>query len=153
MRIESRPVGKGDRPSKKRNTESENWSFLDVLKEQEALPEIRLDAENVTADDLRNLAGMIEQFGEALSNNPTPDNFTKYKKHIQLFVRLIQDNFEVQDTNSRISFSKQKLYKTVESLDSILDGIARDLLAGEKDRLSFLKLTGQIRGLIIDLIM
>ena len=59
----------------------------------------------------------------------------------------------MKDTISRISFSKQKLYKTVESIDENLAELAKLILANEKSRLSYLKLVNNIRGLIVDMVL
>jgi uncharacterized protein YaaR (DUF327 family) len=153
MRVENRFVSTKEQLKKGKKPVNAEASFLDTLKdiENEAAPELSFEeGENA---DLKNLAGLIEQIGESLSTNPDPENFNRYKKHIQLFISLIQKNLEVKDTVSRISFSKQKLYKTVETIDEDMAELARLILSGEKDRLSYLKLANHIRGLIIDLVM
>lgn len=151
MRIEARPFGNKDQLKKPKTGDKANISFMDALKDIDNDSGIPIDIDNLEEADLKNLAGLIEQEGEGLSQNPTPENFNRYKKYIKLFISILQENLEIKDTISRISFSKQKLYKTVESIDTNLTDIARLVLDNEKSRLSYLKLINNIKGLIIDL--
>jgi uncharacterized protein YaaR (DUF327 family) len=52
-----------------------------------------------------------------------------------------------------MSLSKQKLYKTVEIIDQNLFELGNMILSQEKNRLSYLKLIQNIKGLIVDLIL
>ncbi len=153
MRIENRSINSSNKFKKSNSPEKLGANFLQTLQEYESIPEIEWDIDNISYDDLKNLAGLIEQGGESLSNNPNPDNFNSYKKHIKLFISILKDNYEVKDTISRISFSKQKLYKTVETIDENLSKLAGMVLSNEKNRLNYLKLVNNIKGLIIDLIL
>lgn len=153
MRIENRLVSTKDKLKKERPAEKSGASFLDALQGMDSSTEVSIDPSSVSSDDLKNLAGLIEQIGDQLSNNPTPENFNRYKNHIRLFIHVLQENFEVKDTISRISFAKQKLYKTVESIDENLSVLAQQILSGEKNRMNHLKLINNIKGLIIDLMM
>ena len=151
MRIEPRQFGSKDRLKKPKTDEKSGITFMDALKDIDNDTGIPIDIDNLEDGDLKNLTGLIEQEGEGLSQNPTPENFNRYKKYIKLFITILQDNFEIKDTISRISFSKQKLYKTVESIDSNLTELARMVLSNEKNRMNYLKLVNNIKGLIIDL--
>jgi uncharacterized protein YaaR (DUF327 family) len=152
MRIESKPFFSKSFLEKDDSVSKEDGSFIDSIRsigEQEGLEP---DWKNA-GSDFNKLADLISKYGDNLSQNPTPENFNIYKKHIKLFISALQSNFEVHDTVSRINFSKQKIYKTVETIDSNLSEIARMILSNEKNRLSYLKLVNNIKGLLIDLIM
>ncbi len=153
MRIETRLVSAKDKLKKGKVIDKADGKFVDTLNQIENEAEIDFDLENVQQKDLKKLADLISKFGENLSQNPTPDNFNQYKKYIKLFITALQNNFEVKDTISRITFTKQKLYKTIENIDSNLSELAIMILSNEKNRLNFLKLVNSIKGLIIDLIL
>jgi uncharacterized protein YaaR (DUF327 family) len=153
MRIEPQYISNKDKLKKNKKSDVQGSGFNSAFQELEGDYEIDINRDQPSQSDLQNLAGIIQQMGESLSNNPTPENFNHYKKHIKLFITLLQDNFEIKDTISRISFSKQKLYKTVENVDAGLSELAQLILTGEKNRLSYLKLVNNIKGLIIDLIL
>jgi len=153
MRIETKSLSTKKKLDKSEVVSNKKGNFLEALRQIENPLDIPIDIEDIEQDDLMSLAGLIEQYGETLSNNPSPENFNLYKKHIRLFIKILQANYEVKDTVSRISFSKQKLYKTVEEVDKNLSEIAQMILSKEKSRLSYLKLVNSIKGLLIDLIL
>ena len=71
----------------------------------------------------------------------------RYKKHIRIFLSIANENLEIINIRSR-----NKINMVVEEIDSGLQKLAQLVLSGEKDRLTYLKLLGQMKGLIIDLI-
>jgi uncharacterized protein YaaR (DUF327 family) len=146
MRIESRPVGNREK-LKKDKTAQAKVSFLETIQGMDETAVPSFDPEDVSESDMKNLAGLIEQFGEGLSQNPTPENFMRYKKHIRVFLSIANENLEIINIRSR-----NKIHMVVEEIDSGLQKLAQLVLSGEKDRLTYLKLLGQMKGLIIDLI-
>lgn len=151
MRIESRPAGSRDRLKSEKKSLS-GTSFLDTLKDMDNDNDLRIDPDEVTEHDMKNLAGLIEQIGDQLSREPTPELFVRYKKHIRLMVRIASDNLEKRETMSRPSLTKQKLYMTIENIDENLAAIAQKVMAGEKNRLHYLNLVQAIQGLIVDMV-
>jgi uncharacterized protein YaaR (DUF327 family) len=155
MRIESGPVS-ARHSLKKESSQVKQGSeggFSDALKDIEGGQGAGADLNYSGFDDFRKMAELISEFGESLSRDPTPENFNTYKKHIKSFISALMENLEVRDTVSRVTFNKQKVYKTVESVDEKLSEIAHMILSNEKNRLSYLKLVNGIKGLIIDLVM
>lgn len=126
-------------------------SFLEKLQTYESNIETLVsETEEISFSDFENLAGIIEQLGEDLTNHPTSDNFLKYKNHIKIFMRLLKENSEVVTTHR--GYRKSPIL-TLEILDKDLDQLATSILNQEKNRLKYLKLTEDIKGLILDLIL
>lgn len=155
MKIEPSFVPEKDKVSgRKKSRASGGKSFLTVLTELDPeVEEIDIDFDDIERQDLENLVGLIEDMGRSLSDNPTAENFVRYKKYIQVFIQALQKNMEIHDTMSRVSFMKQKLYKTIETVDENLGEMASMLMSQEKNRLHFLKLVDNIKGLIVDLLL
>ncbi len=152
MRIESGHTPARHSLKKDSSVVKQDEGFSDSLKLSSG-EEIEAEFDYTGFDDFRKMAELISEFGENLSRNPTPENFNVYKKHIKSFISALMENLEVRETVSRKGFTKQNLYKTVESIDEKLSDLARMILSNEKNRLSYLKLINGIKGLIIDLVM
>ncbi len=154
MKIDRRTLKSQSGPERKKGTQKseKGESFLEalLLNNQEVNA---IDPQSVVEQDVKNLAAMIEQYGEDLTNNPTPENFLRYKQHIKSFINIIKNNFEIKNISSRKGFTSQKLYLTIENLDEKLNDLAQLVLSREQNRISYLKLTDNIKGLIIDLIL
>lgn len=145
------------RETKSKNVKRAKKSFIDLLKnvEEENHSELveDFDFEELIESDIKEIPGIIERLGERLSENPTLKNFNTYKMAIKLLLEAIKKNFESRETLSRVSFSKQKLYKTVEIIDRNLAELAELILNQERDRLTYLKLLQNIKGLVVDLLL
>jgi hypothetical protein len=154
VRIESGHISARHSMKKDSSQVKQDGDFIDILKKAAGEEEIGAGwDQNPDFNDFKKMADLIAEYGESLSQNPTPENFNTYKKHIKSFISALMENLEVRDTVSRVTFTKQKLYKTVETIDGKLSEIASLVLSNEKNRLSYLKLINGIKGLIIDLIM
>ncbi|MEJ5283767.1 MAG: YaaR family protein [Brevinematales bacterium] len=135
--------------------EEKKINFKEIIENFENEPILfsNIDVENLSGEDVNELSALIEKLGERLSDSPTLENFYSYKKAIKFLVEIAKKNFESKETISRISFSKQKLYKTIDIIDENIAKIASMVLAQEKNRLSYLELVNNIKGLIIDLML
>ncbi len=137
---------------KKEETKLDFKKLIENFENEPLLPP-NIDFENLSREDISELSNLIEKLGENLSNSPTIENFLSYKKAIKFIVEIAKRNFESKETISKISFSKQKLYKTVEIIDESIAKITSMILSQEKNRLSYLQLINNIKGLIIDLLL
>lgn len=152
MKIERQPL-KGKTLASSRSSRSEKKDdFLEAL----AASQEKIEIEEVqpldqASQDLRNLAAQIDQYGEALVDNPTPENFLRYKTHIKAFVHQIKSNYELRNISSRKGFGTPKLYLVIENLDQNLDKLAQMVLSREQGRIQYLQLVDSIKGMIIDL--
>ena len=151
MRIDNRFIKNKDNFKKGKTSDKSGTSFLETIHQMSDEDELPFELEHITQNDFKNLAGLIEQIGESLTKNPTPEEFVRYKKHIKNFIKLLQDNYEIKETYARKNFREQKLYKTIEVIDKSLSEIASLILNGEKNRMQYLNLINNIKGLIIDL--
>lgn len=146
----SNPISK--QTSKK---EEKKINFKEIIEnfENETILFSDINIENLSGEDINELSALIEKVGEKLSDSPTLENFYSYKKAIKFLVEIAKKNFESKETISRISLSKQKLYKTIDIIDENIAKIALMVLSQEKNRLSYLELVNNIKGLIIDLML
>ncbi len=135
--------------------EEKKINFKEIIENFENEPILfsNINIENLSGEDVNELSALIEKLGEKLSDSPTLENFYSYKKAIKFLVEIAKKNFESKETISRISLSKQKLYKTIDIIDENIAKIASMVLAQEKNRLSYLELVNNIKGLIIDLML
>jgi uncharacterized protein YaaR (DUF327 family) len=155
MRIENRIVDRKNEGRRKGSVERPpGFSFLETLQKLDESEEIPYLPEEISETDLRNLAGLIEQAGEQLSRAPEPEAFLRYRKHVKQFLRLVQDNLEIISvrTRDRKDFSQEKVFATIENVNTLLAKLAESVLAGEKNRLNTLQLVQSIKGLIIDMV-
>jgi uncharacterized protein YaaR (DUF327 family) len=156
MRIENRPVSTKEQLAKDKVLGRKGRkTFLETLQTMDTPEEaaIDFDLDDVNEDDLKSLGERIISLGGDLSNHPDPEAFVKYKNHIRLFLKILQGNYEVNVIRVRTRKSKFEDKVLVEQIDAGLRQIAELILSGEKDRISYLKLTNSIRGLIVDLIL
>ncbi|OHD57622.1 MAG: hypothetical protein A2Y33_06190 [Spirochaetes bacterium GWF1_51_8] len=109
--------------------------------------------ESIEGGDIFKIAEDITKLGDTLGREPTPENFTKYKRQITRFVHMLSDNFEIKDTSSRSGFRKINLYKSVEIIDQNLARLAEIVLSHETNRLEAMKLIEGIKGLIVNLLL
>ncbi len=154
MKIERHRLKNKDTGHKSAKIRKNDRSFLNILENARETPEtFSLSHGDVTEQDLKNLAAMIDEFGRNLAENPTTENFIRYKKHIKSFFEAIKENYEVRSTMSRRGFHTQKLYLTIHSVNDDINQLADMLLNREQNRLRAVKLTEHIKGLLIDLIL
>lgn len=155
MKIIRRKFGSGDEKfSKGKSVKDSDGIFSDMIQEPETETEdIDIDLENLESGEFERLSELLSQAGDTLSEEPTPDNFLKYKQTIKSFVTAIRDNMESKQTTSHRGFRKINVYQTFETIDESLAEIAQKIMNQEKDRLDYLKLVNGIRGLIVDLLM
>jgi len=154
MKIEQRRLKTKDTGRKAARIRKEGPSFLNLLETaQETAEPLSLSKDHISEQDLKNLAAMIDEFGHNLAENPTVENFLRYKKYIKSFFEAIKENYEVRSTMSRRGFHSQKLYLTIHSVNDDISQLADMLLNREQNRLRAVKLVEHIKGLIIDLIL
>ena len=79
MRVESRYIGTKEKLKKGNLHEKSQTGFFETMRDIENDTEIEFDSENVNQEDLKNLAGLIEQIGESLSGNPAQRTLTAIK--------------------------------------------------------------------------
>lgn len=159
MRIDRNPFSgrsrstKGEKLFGSEESEESSESFLELLVKADMemdMPEI--SANDLDAGELKNLAGLISQTGDELTNNPTSGNFLKYKRYISLFIEGLKKNTEHHSRQVKIPFKNtQKQYDTFHAIDEALSKLADKILSQEVQRLELLQLTEQIKGLVVDL--
>lgn len=100
------------------------------------------------------LVGQIAEQGEKLSQRIDISELRAYKK-------LITEFLDVAVGNSR-KFSKKscldrrgryKVYATIKRINEELDLLTEDVLKNEKDHIKILQRLGDIKGLILDMLM
>ncbi|NPV02586.1 MAG: DUF327 family protein [Brevinematales bacterium] len=155
MRIE--PLKSSEKGKAKGHTKviESGGSFSSALQSSETDMGAVLDTGDGTGEtgDIYKIAETVTKFGDELGRDPTPENFTRYKKQITRFVKLVRENFEIKDTTSRSGLRKIHLYKSIDIIDQNLAKLAEIILSHETNRLEALKLVESIKGLIVDLLL
>ncbi|MGL4394814.1 MAG: DUF327 family protein [Brevinema sp.] len=141
--------------SKKESVKAKSGSFMKMIddnsEEEMIIASIFSDPDTVL-NNLSLLAEEVDRLGEELSEKPLPENFNKYKKHIKLLLKSVTKNVEIQEITARVGITRTKLYRTAQAIDQALADLAEKILFDEKNRMDILKLTGHLKGLILDLL-
>ncbi|MCX7821243.1 MAG: YaaR family protein [Brevinematales bacterium] len=155
MKIEFKKNISGTISKQTNKKDEKKLDFKEIINNLDSEPvfPIEINIEHLGGEDITELSNLIDKLGEKLSDSPTLENFYSYKKAIKILLEIAKKNFESKETISRISFSKQKLYKTIDTIDENIAKIASMILSQEKNRISYLELTNNIKGLIIDLLL
>ncbi len=152
MKIERNSLKGKTLGSSKSSRTDKKEDFLEALAASQEAVEIEPVLAGEDADqNMKNMAALIDQYGETLVDNPTPENFLRYKNHIKTFINLLKDNYEIKNITSRKGFTSQKLYLTINSVDENLNQLAQMVMSREQNRIRYLKMVDSIKGMIIDL--
>lgn len=150
--------------SKKKKIEqtSKKLSFSEVLKknkETEELLQAGFPAEiiNMEIEEAAVfLKDKMDEAGERLSEEYTPDAFSSYRLAVNQFVKyIVKNNFTVTK-QKRFGMNKRTgkprdPYLQIQVINQKLDMMAADMLSSHMNKLQALARVNEIQGLIVDL--
>jgi len=106
------------------------------------------------AAHISGLIAEIDRQGKRLAERVDISEFAKYRKLIKNFVDYVVSNS--YDFNKESSFGargRHRIFATVKTIDGKLDAMAKEILSGQADNIKILDEIGEIRGLILDMML
>lgn len=165
-----------NRKSEKLNQANKTKSkkFSDLLKNDEVQPEFQANGlppeilELSFDDAVVYLKDQVDNAGNDLSENLSPENLQKFKKSVSQFIKfIVANNFEVStkrprrpqftspvnyfsnyNTKARLKDPKVQ----VNIINEKLDALTREMLNTQMNNLKLLQQVDEIKGLIVDLL-
>ena len=132
----------GEAPAMQKKPKHEDFSFTLSKLNEEGL-----------ADRLTNLIDEISLQGEKICKHMDIGDLRQYRNLITDFINeVVTHSHEFTRDNFLDRRGRHRVYGIVKVVNKELDNLAQELLKTEKDALAILDKTGQIQGLILDLI-
>ena len=113
---------------------------------------------NIQEKDLQNkLNGLMEEIdrqGERISKHMDVADMKKYRGLVKEFMNeVINRSHEFSRENFLDRRGRHRVYGIVKLVDKNLDELAQELVKEEKDNLEILNKVGEIKGLLLDLVV
>lgn len=113
---------------------------------------------NIQEKDLQNkLNGLMEEIdrqGERISKHMDVADMKKYRGLVKEFMNeVINRSHEFSRENFLDRRGRHRVYGIVKLVDKNLDELAQELVKEEKDNLEVLNKVGEIKGLLLDLVV
>ncbi len=103
---------------------------------------------------LTDLMGQITAEGEVISKRKDIKDMRKYRALVKEFMNeILNRSHKFSRQNFLDKKGRHRVYGIIKLVDQNLDEIAEELLKEESDNLTLLAKIGEIRGLLIDLLM
>lgn len=119
-------------------------NFQDMMRYQEA---------RISQEQLTRQIHQIQQQGERLAQSMTIRELQQYKGMVRRFLEdTVRRGVTIKETNGRDRRGRNKKYKLLEEIDSVLLTLADELLENEAGRIELLHKLGEIRGMLINLL-
>ncbi|MCR5775439.1 MAG: YaaR family protein [Lachnospiraceae bacterium] len=105
-------------------------------------------------EKLTNLMGEITAEGEIISKRKNIKDMRRYRGLVKEFMNeILNRSHQFSRQNFLDKKGRHRVYGIIKLVDQNLDDLAAELLKEESDNLSILAKIGEIRGLLIDLLM
>lgn len=113
----------------------------------------RLDDEGL-AERLTSLISNISEVGKKLADHMDIKDMKRYRTLISDFINeVVTNSHKFERENFLDRRGRHRVYGIVKLVDKNLDELAQELLKTEKDHLRILEKTGEIQGLLLDIIL
>ncbi len=113
----------------------------------------KLDEEGLT-ERLKGLIDDITTHGKRLSEHMDIKDMKKYRSLVTDFLNeVVTNSHKFSRENFLDRRGRHRVYGIVKMVNKNLDDLAQELLKKEKDHLAILGKVGEVRGLLLDIIM
>jgi uncharacterized protein YaaR (DUF327 family) len=103
---------------------------------------------------LNSLAAAIDEQGRRLAKRADIKEFEKYRALIKQFLdEVVSNGYAFNKDSTSPSRGRYRTLATVKTVNDKLDDLARIVLAGQADNLELLRRMGEIRGLLLDMML
>lgn len=136
----------------------ENLPSMNNKKEVEATEDFKFTLNKVSSDNIMHkLNGLIDEItvqGKKISEHMDIKDIKKYRSLITEFINeVVTNSHEFSRENFLDRRGRHRVYGIVKLVNKELDDLAQELLKAEKNHITILDKTGEIRGLLLDLII
>lgn len=140
------------------NVKIDSLPTVDQKTEVEVTDNFRFTLDKVSSDNfMEKMNGLMQEInvqGEKITEHMDIKDMRKYKNLITEFMNeVVTNSHEFSRENFLDKRGRHRVYGIVRSVNKELDELAQELLKSEKNPLSILDKTGQIRGLLLDLMV
>ncbi len=137
-------VSQVDSVKKTETVTGENFKFTLLSKVEET--ELR--------DKLNNMIESITTQGDKIAKHMDISDMRKYRESIKEFMNeIVTRSHKFSRENFLDKRGRHRVYGIVKLVDENLDELAQELLSDEKNHLNILNKIGEIRGLLLDMIV
>ncbi|WP_164985187.1 YaaR family protein [Ammoniphilus sp. CFH 90114] len=120
-------------------------SFRQVLTDQQ---------ETSPTDRLTKILSDINAAGERLSKSKTIRDLTEYKKLVKSFIEeAVKNGVGMDEREGLTRRGRSKIYKMITEVDEKLVDMTNDVLKKEKKGIDLLDSIGEIKGMLINMIL
>jgi uncharacterized protein YaaR (DUF327 family) len=138
-------ASKSKAPVKKDQSEVPRVTFTEIL----AIKDYQAQK-----DALQKVLDEIDSRGQLLIENRTVENLYAYKDMIKAFIdEVVNNGFEVKERRSFSRGGRSKVMRTVSEIDAKLVELTNLIIKREHKEINVLKKVGEIRGLLINLMI
>jgi uncharacterized protein YaaR (DUF327 family) len=103
---------------------------------------------------INSLIKKIDEQGEKLGNKADIREFEMYRKLIRSFIEeVLSFGYEYSKESAYGYRGRHRFYATVKIIDEKLDALAKEILKEQKDNIAILNNIGEIKGLLLDLLV
>ncbi|MCR4789977.1 MAG: YaaR family protein [Treponemataceae bacterium] len=140
-------------------------SFNQFFEESKEKLELNTDIPEIQGMDFEQaeqfLIDEVYSKGDLLKKSPLTENFIKYKKAVQNFLKFVESQcYELEETKGAPlkvkgkvrSITKQKKYTLVKLVNEKLESLASDILYNQRDQIKMIAKVDQITGLLVDVL-
>lgn len=105
-------------------------------------------------EDLQKALDLIDEKGQKLVENRTVENLYEYKNLIKGFIdEVVREGFEINEKRGFSRMGRAKVLRTVSEVDAKLVELTNLILKREHKELNVLKKVGEIKGLLVNLLL
>lgn len=124
-------------------------NFDVTIKKGEFAEEMKATLSQKVQEEIDELIKNIDHQGKLFVDHPSAENLRAYKQYIQSFLNFVNKNsFQVKEF-----YGRRKDYKIVQTINSKLEDLSKEVIHREIPRLELLSRVEEIRGLVVDLVM
>lgn len=136
----------------------EQLPTVDPKKNVKSSEEFKFTLDKISNDNLMTkLNGLIEEIsiqGKKISEHMDIKDMKKYKGLITEFINeIVTNSHEFSRENFLDRRGRHRVYGIVKLVNKEVDELAQELIKSEKNHIAILDKTGEIRGLLLDLII
>lgn len=118
---------------------------------KKTLSDVTMQQRNAHIDAL---IGKIDEQGVRLGAKADIKEFEVYRKLIRDFIDdVVSFGYEFSKESAFGMRGRHRFYATVKTIDEKLDALAKEILEGQKENISILNSIGDIKGLLLDLLV
>lgn len=111
-------------------------------------------SEDKQRERMAELVNAIDEQSKRLSKRTDITEFEKYRKLIRTFLdEVVSNGYSFTKENAFAARHRHRFFATVKTIDDKLDKMAKDVLSEQEENINLLADIGEIRGLLLDMML